>query len=191
MKNIKVFRGFSFIELVMVMAIIGILAGAGTWIMGYTVKNSVFIPNQLNMDKLANDALEVMIEGDGQARGLRFSRIISTIAANQVAFINQDGVAIIYRWDTSANRLYRKIGSAAETIIPAYASGLSGVTLSGKSGVLFTYYDANEALTSNAANVRRIKMILIAKSGTGLYNDWQGQSEQVSSVAVKRLGVGL
>jgi hypothetical protein len=29
-------------------------------------------------------------------------------------------------------------------------------------------------------------MILIAKSGTGLYNDWQGLSEQASSVSVKK-----
>jgi len=186
-KNLKALKGFSFIELLMVIAIIGILSGAGAWIMGYTVKNSVFIPNQLNMDKLANDALGVMIEGDGQARGLRFARVITGISASQVTFINQDGLAIIYRWDTGTNKLYRKIGAAAEVIMPAYASGLSGVTISGKSGTLFTYYDANEAITATAANVRRVRMILIAKSGTGLYNDWEGQSEQACSVSIDRL----
>jgi len=187
MKDSKLLRGFSFIELIMVIAIIGVLSGAGAWIMGYTVKNSVFIPNQLNMDKLANDALEIMIEGDVQARGLRFARIISGIAANQITFINQDNLTIIYRWDTGSNKLYRKIGAAAEAAMPAYASGLSGVTLSGKSGALFTYYDASEAVTATAANVRRVRMIVIAKTGTGLYNDWQGQSEQASSIAVKKL----
>ena len=171
----------------MVIAIIGVLSGAGAWIMGYTVKNSVFIPNQLNMDKLANDALDIMIEGDGQAKGLRFARVISAIAVNQVTFVNQDSVTIIYRWDTGLNKLYRKIGAAAETVIPAYLSNLSGVTLSGKSGTLFTYYGANEAITATAVNVRRIRMILIAKSGTGLYNDWEGQSEQASSVSIDRL----
>jgi len=187
MKNSKLLRGFSFIELIMVIAIIGVLSGAGAWIMAYTVKNSVFIPNQMNMDKLANDALEIMIEGDAQARGLRFARVINGIAANQVTFINQDNVTIIYRWDTGSNKFYRKIGAAAEAAMPAYASGLSAVTLSGKSGALFTYYDANEAVTSTAANVRRIRMIVIAKTGTGLYNDWQGQSEQASSISVKKL----
>ena len=171
----------------MVIAIIGVLAGAGAWIMVYTVKNSVFVPNQMNMDKLANDALDIMIEGDGQTHGLRFARVISAIASNQVTFINQDSVTIIYRWDTGLNKLYRKIGTAAEVVMPAYASTLASVTLSGKSGTLFTYYDANEAVTATAANVRRIRMILIAKSGTGLYNDWEGQSEQASSVSIDRL----
>jgi prepilin-type N-terminal cleavage/methylation domain-containing protein len=187
MNNPKPLRGFSFIELIMVIAIIGVLSGAGAWIMVYTVKNSVFIPNQLNMDKLANDALEVMIEGDAQARGLRFARVISGIAVNQVTFINQDDLAIIYRWDAGTNKLYRKIGAGAEAVMPAYASGLTGVTLSGKSGALFTYYDTNEAVTATAANVRRIRMIIIAKTGSGLYNDWQGQSEQASSVTINRL----
>ena len=135
----------------------------------------------------ANDALDIMIEGDGQAKGLRFARVISAIAVNQVTFVNQDSVTIIYRWDTGLNKLYRKIGAAAETVIPAYLSNLSGVTLSGKSGTLFTYYGANEAITATAVNVRRIRMILIAKSGTGLYNDWEGQSEQASSVSIDRL----
>ncbi|MDD5505640.1 MAG: prepilin-type N-terminal cleavage/methylation domain-containing protein [Candidatus Omnitrophica bacterium] len=186
MNNHKM-RGFSFIELIMVIAIIGVLSGAGAWIMVYTVKNSVFVPNQLNMDKLANDALGVMIEGDAQARGLRFARVISGIAVNQVTFINQDDLAIMYRWDAGTNKLYRKIGAAAEAVVPAYASGLTGVTLSGKSGAIFTYYDTNEAVTATAANVRRIRMIIIAKTGTGLYNDWQGQSEQASSVTINRL----
>lgn len=174
-------------EAVMFMLIIAVLAGATAWIMAYTVQNSVFIPNQLNMDKLANDALNIMIEGDDQAKGLRFSRVVSAIAVNQLTFTNQDGVVVVYRWDTAANKLYRKIGALAEAVIPSYFSNTTGVTLSGKSGALFTYYDSAEAVTAAAADVRRIRIILIAKSGTGLYNDWQGQSEQASSVALDRL----
>jgi prepilin-type N-terminal cleavage/methylation domain-containing protein len=187
MSNNKFLKGFTLIELIMVISIIAILAGSGAWLMANTVKNSVFIPNQLNMDKLANDALEMMIEGDAQARGLRFARVISSLAVNQVTFFNQDGLTIIYRWDTGLNKLYRKIGAGAEAIMPGYASSLAGVTLSGKSGTLFSYYDANEAVTATPANVRRIRMILIAKTGTGLYNDWQGSSEQASSIAIDRL----
>jgi len=85
------------------------------------------------------------------------------------------------------NKLYRKIGAAAEDIIPSYVSGAAGISLSGKSGDLFTYYDSSEAVTATAANVRRIRIILIAKSGTGLYNDWEGLSEQASSVSIDRL----
>jgi type II secretory pathway pseudopilin PulG len=187
MKKYRAHKGFTLIEAVMLILIIAVLAGSTSWIMALTVKNSVFIPNQLNTDKLASDALDVMIEGDSQAKGLRFAKVVSAIAANQVTFTNQDNVVIIYRWDTVANKLYRKIGAAAEAPIPTYSSNMAGVTLSGKSGTLFTYYDSSEAVTAVAANARRIRMILIAKSGTGLYNDWEGQSEQASAIAIKRL----
>lgn len=180
-------KGFTIIEAIMFMLIIAVLSGATFLIMAYTVKNSVFIPNQLNMDKLANDTLNIMIEGDSQAKGLRFARVVSAIAVNQVTFTNQDGIVIIYRWDTGLNKLYRKIGAAAEAAIPSYFSNTTGVSLNGKSGTLFTYYDSADTVTATAANVRRIQIILIAKSGTGLYNDWQGQSEQDTSIAVKKL----
>ncbi len=191
-------KGLSLIELIMVIAIIAVLAGSSSWIMAYTVKNSVFIPNQLNMDKLANDALDIMVEGNvvrskvsdtiiSGSNGLRFARVISAISANQLTFINQQGITVIYRWDTGTNQLYRTVGLVPEAIIPAYISSLPGATISGKSGVMFTYYDSADVVTATPANVRRIRMILIAKSGTGLYNDWEGQSEQATAIAVKRL----
>jgi prepilin-type N-terminal cleavage/methylation domain-containing protein len=179
-------KGFTLIELIMVMAIIGILAGSGAWLMAYTIKNSVFIPNQLNMDKLVKDALDIMIEGDSQAKGLRFCKVISAIAADQITFTNQDDLPIIYHWNTTSNKLFRSINGAAEAALPYYSS-LAGITMTGKSGALFTYYDSAfpEAVTANPANVRRIRIILIAKTGTGLYNDWQGSSEQATSIAVR------
>jgi len=186
MNKLEAGKGWALIEAIMALAIIGILAGAGAWLMAYTVQNSVFMPNQLNMDKLASDALNIMIEGDAQAKGLRFSRVINTLAANRVDFINQDARAVYYRLDLPTSKLYRSIDGALEAALPYYSSA-AGITLNGKSGALFTYYDTNDAVTAAAANVRRIRIILIAKSGTGLYNDWQGQSEQASSVALKRL----
>lgn len=179
-------RGLTLIELIMVIAIIAILAASSSFIMAYTVKNSVFIPNQLGMDKLASDAIDIMVDGDAQAKGLRFSRTISAIAANRVDFIDGDGKTVYFRLDTGTSKLYRSINGAAEANIPGYSS-LAGLSLTGKSGTLFTYYDSANAVTAAAASVRRIQIILIAKSGTGLYNDWEGQSEQASSIAIKRL----
>lgn len=178
-------NAFTLIELVMVIVIIGVLSVSGAWLMTYFVRNSVYIPNQLNTDMAASDALKIMIEGDSQAKGLRFSRIIDAIPDNyRITFTNQDDQSISYRLDTATNTLYRSINAGAQARIPYYA--VSGVGIVGKSGALFTYYDANEDVTAVAANVRRIAIHLIASTGSGSYNDWQGQSGQGSSIAVKK-----
>lgn len=183
-QRIRSRRGFTLIELIMVLVIIGILASAGSYVLAYVVQNSVFMPNQLNMDMLVADAADIMFEGDQQAKGLRFSKAITNIQAYQVTFQNQDDQTIRYRLNTNNNRLYRSINGAAEQLLPYYIA--SGASLLAKNNRLFTYYDANNVVTSNPLNVRLITATLIARTGTGLYANWEGQSEQASAVAVKR-----
>jgi hypothetical protein len=137
------------------------------------------------MDMLASDALDIMIDGDSQVGGLRFSRSITAIQDYQVTFMDEDNQSVVCRLDTIANKLYRSVNGGAEALIPYYAAP-SAISISGKNNKLFTYYDANEAVTAVPANVRRISITLIAKTGSGSYDEWQGQSEVSTSVAVKK-----
>ena len=178
-------RGLTLIEFTMVTAIIGVLSASGLYILMPFVQNGVFIPQQMNMDMIAANALDIMIEGDSQAKGLRFSRALSIIQDYQITFINHDSQTVRYRLDTGTNKLYRSINGGTESVIPGYVPP-SGVSLSGKSNRLFTFYDANELITAVPNNVRWIAMTLTAKTGSGLYKDWEGQSEQSSSIAVNR-----
>ena len=181
-------KAFTFIELIMTIAIVGILALSGAYVLVYVVQNSVFIPNQLNMNMMASDAMDLMIEGDTAVPGLRFSRAITSIPDGyQVTFINQNNQTVRYRFDPVTSRLWRCIGTcppSAETLIPYYVK--PGTSLLGKNNKLFEYFDAAEAPTITPANVRWIRMTLIAQTGTGSYSNWEGQSEQMTSVAVNR-----
>ncbi|MBU2102116.1 MAG: prepilin-type N-terminal cleavage/methylation domain-containing protein [Candidatus Omnitrophota bacterium] len=176
-------KAFTFIELVMVILIIGIIAAAGAWLLMYVVQNAVFIPNRLTTDMLAQNALNVIIEGDTVARGLRFSANITTSQPNTLIFTNQDNQLVNYT--VTGNKLYRQINASAPALSPAYQVGAIGV--SGRNGTLFTYYDANDVATATAASVRRVRIDVTVLTGTGSYADWQSSSNQSSSVSVKRL----
>ena len=177
--------GFTLIELVMVILLTGILSMAGYHIFTFAIRNTFFIPNQAQADLAAASAMETMIEGDSPTvHGLRFSKSVTAIAANQVDVTDQEDVALRFRLDTGTGRLYRKIGAAAETMIPYFMP--PEVKFSGSGGALFIYRDASEAVTADPANVRRIEIDLIAQQGAGSADNFQGRSRQRSSVQVNR-----
>ena len=182
-------KGFTLIELIMVIVIIAIISVLSAYLMLYLVQNGIFIPNKLNMDMIASDALDIMVEGDSSAKGLRFSKSITDIQDNQISFNNQDDQSVVYRLDTGIQKLYRSIAGGSETLIPYYVE--TEINITGKDNKLFIYYnDIDNEInpgTGDPADVRRIRINLTARTGTGLYENWEGQSELASSITVKRL----
>jgi Tfp pilus assembly protein PilE len=177
-------KGFTLIELVMIVVLTGLLAMAGFHIFQFAVRNSFYLPNQVQADLVAAEALEIIVEGDSLAKGLRFCKLVTTAAANQVIVTNQDNKTISYRLDTGTGKLYRKVDTAAEVMIPYFMAG--DMTLSGVGGSLFTYYDSADAVTATPASVRRINIDLMAQNGTGSSDKYEGISQQGSSVKVNK-----
>ena len=183
-------NGLSLIEMVVTILVVGILAACGAAVLMYVVRNAVFIPNQINMNMMASDALDLMIEGDTTAPGLRFSRAITDIQDNQVTYIYRDQLGanhtVVFQFNPVTSRLSRSIDGQPALPIPYYIK--PGISLLVKNNRLFTYYDSAEPLnmTATPADVRWITMTLVAQTGTGSSSNWEGQSEQMSSVAVYR-----
>lgn len=187
--------GFTLIEVVMVILILGLLSVAGIHLMNFMLRNTFFLPNQVQANMVAADALEIMIEGDSQAKGLRFCKSITTAGANQIVFTNQgvvtnlDSQTITY--NLSGGVLTRTIAPGGASMIPYFMDpGRMALAGTGAAGALFTYYDSNDVLLSQpvtAANVRRISINLRAQNGAGLSDNYQGSSQQSTSVKVYNL----
>ena len=184
-------RGFTLIELVMIILITSVLSLAGVHLMQFVVRNSFYLPNQVQADLVAAEALEIIVEGDAQAKGLRFCQAVSIATANQVQVTNQgvltnlDSQVITY--DLTGGILTRKIDSGAATKIPYFMAADMTISGAGTGGALFTYYGLNDTLLTQpvtAANVRRIDINLIAQNGTGSSDKYEGTSQQNTSVKV-------
>lgn len=183
-KCLRSLTGFTLIEAVMTVLIISIVTVGGLYLMPQVLKNTFYLPNQVQADMVAASALEIMVEGDKEACGLRFSKEITTAGANNVIFTDQNGGAMQFRLDTGTGLLYRKIGGGAEAVIPYFMP--AHMTFSGVSGSLFSYYDASNVSTAVVADVRRIDIQLTAKTGTGSFDKMEGQSRQSTSIKVNR-----
>ncbi len=191
MPSLNCKAGFTLIELVMIILITSVLSLAGVHIMQFVVRNSFYLPNQVQADLVAAEALEIIVEGDSAAHGLRFCHQVTTALANQVVVINQgvlttlDNQTIIY--DLSGGILTRKIDAGAATPIPYFKAADMVISGGGVGGALFTYYDVSDNLLTQpvtAANVRRININLIAQNGTGSSDKYEGTSQQSTSVKV-------
>lgn len=169
----------------MVVAILAILSVPGAYIMSYLVQNSVFIPNKLNVDMIGHDAMDAIIEGDQEAKGLRFSRLLTIAANSSVVFKNTDNQTVGFNWDAANKKIYRSINAGLQEMIPYYLAGnISIINIA--SDPIFTYYDINEAVTTDPASARRVEVGFRIESGTGNFSDWQGRTDQFSSVAVRK-----
>jgi prepilin-type N-terminal cleavage/methylation domain-containing protein len=180
-------RSFTLIELVITMLIIGILAGVGSSIIVSVVQDLMYAPKNLNMDMLAQDAMEKIIGGDSNlAHGLRFSKQITAIAANSITFIDQDGKTVVVTLNTGTNKLTRTINAVADNTFLYYSAPADIGFFVGRNAAVFLYYDSAGSVTAIAANVRRVGVNFIARTGTGNFSDWQGKAEISSSIRTSK-----
>ncbi len=175
--------GFTLIELVMVVAIVGILAASTAQLMLFLVQSGIYLPNQANVEMIAAEALDRMIDGDIKAGGLRWGRRVLFLRRNRIVFVDHEGRIVDLRWNPLGRMLRSVNGGPAEPLV-SYAG--KGIRMSGKGGRVFTGYDAFGRVTTDPRRVRAVTVALVVWMGSGSFQRGEGRVEALSGAAVPR-----
>lgn len=145
----------------MVISIIGILAGIGSWLVIFFADNFLYLPNKLNMDMVFSDVFEIICEGDSSSGGLRFSNDTLVSNPNRIRFTDQYGNNVVIR--ASSNKIRRNINWEGLEPIPYYTP--LSLNITGKDGKAFEYYDEYGNITTETSAVKRVEIHLEADMG--------------------------
>ena len=146
-------HGFTLVELIMVMVILGIIAATGAQMMGNGFKAYFTGKDITEMDGQARVALERMTR---ELRSVRAPTDLTLVPANEITFVDVDGAAIRYCMGAVGGCP----GVAGD--LTRNAQPLS----SGISNLAFTYLDRAASATAAASAVYYIGVSFTATQGT-------------------------
>ncbi|MBM3248617.1 MAG: hypothetical protein FJZ10_04270 [Candidatus Omnitrophica bacterium] len=201
LKNIKNKESATLIELIIVILLVAVIGAsiAGTVI--FFIQMFVFSPRQLDVQKIANELIFTMIEGNKDIRGMRYARkVINGTSATQFLYTYgyptaSDQLSVRLRWNASDKHIYRSTSTnggatwSSESLVPYYIS--PAITIDGKDtpSVIFSYKKANDADwifgTDPYAFIRRVVISINVKSGTGVFGALEGSFNTTASVEIK------
>ena len=192
--------GVTLVEVVIVIAVAAILGTAFASVMVPMMNFYFYYPQSSRVNNAGADVLQIILEGDEKARGLRFASIPCTLPAGGSSRIsvatattltyhhamtdacgnggtNSNSVALAY--NAGSQTVTRSINGAAAAVIPYYATAASGIQINPPSGInFFRYFDAagtDLGAAPAVGSIRRVDVTLIASSGTGLVKHSAGQ----------------
>lgn len=140
----KKYSGFTLIELVIVIVILGIIAVASSQMLNTGLNAYITGKNIIDAGQQARLGIERMVR---DIHAVRSSSDISSATASQFAFTDTSGNSITY--SLSGSSLMRN----------------SQVLADGISNLALTYFDLNGASTSTPANIRYITISLTITQG--------------------------
>ena len=203
-KSRKDKKGATLIELVITMVLLAIIGATLFGVIIFFVQLFMYSPRQLDTQKIGQELENIMIEGNQDIRGLRWTRVVLDASAAQFSYIYgyptiSDGQAVRLRWNAADKKIYRSTSSngggswSAETIIPVYLLNNSSISIDGKdtSGVIFTYKKAGDIAwvsgTDALTDIRAVIISINVKTGAGSFANFQGSSNITASAEIKSL----
>ena len=138
-------RGWTLIELIMVLVVFGIVATIGATMMSGMFRSYFLARDITNSDAQSRVAFERMTRELRQIRSAAATDL-DVAAAAQVRFIDSDGNGVCFYRDAATNRLMRSADGPATACGTTLPQPLSDFV----SGLNFFYY-ANDGITTTAA----------------------------------------
>jgi len=187
---VKTKKAATFIELVVTILILTIIGSASVAFFAPIVNILFYSPSQLMVDQTAQELISILVEGDSQAKGLRFTKSITSADEDDITFITWDDDTVRYRWDATEKRIYRDINSQGEMLVPASYYG--DITVTGQSSdvEIFQYYDASVSKlsvpVSDETDIEAIRMNLTLVAGSGSVKEHKGRIDVKSGVDIKQ-----
>ena len=191
---VKTKKAATIIELVVTILILTIIGSASVAFFVPVANILFYSPSQLMVDQTAQELISILVEGDNQAKGLRFTKSISVDAdEDDITFTTWDGDKVKYRWDATEKRIYRNINDQGEALVPASYYGDITVTGQSSDPEIFQYYDASASKlsvpVSDETNIEAIRMDLTLVAGSGIVKEYKGRIDVKSGVDIKQFGV--
>lgn len=195
-------KGATLIELVMLIIILAIIGVTVSGVVIFFAQLFMYSPRQLDTQKIGQELSDIMVEGNQDARGIRFTRSIIDASSQQFSYIYgyptaQDGQGVRFRWNAADSHIYRSTSSdsgvtwSTQTVVPYYLLNNIATTIDGKdaSGVIFTYKKAADADWVSGVDalstIRRVIIGVKVQTGSGAFSGFQGSSNITSSVEIK------
>lgn len=199
-KNIRNKKAATLVETIMIILVIAIVGATVAGGVVFFVQLFIYSPRQLDVQKVGERLNNIMIEGDQDIRGIRYTR--NVIDASDIQFsytygypTSDDQLSVRFRWDGTVKHIYQSTSTdqgsswSTEAVIPYHMP--SSITIDGKDtpSVIFTYKKANDAAwvsgSDDLVDIRRLILSINAKSGAGNFADFQGTTDITSSIEIK------
>jgi hypothetical protein len=203
-------RGAALMEMVVTILIIAILAGVTSGMFMSLMQVFIYLPNEIMARSVAQEAMVGLIEGTANIKGARSAYDITWQATNLVFAChigypaNNDKRALTLAGPSSPTRCMLRLcsslgdpvtgppggGSGNLEYLPYYAN-TAGITVGQRPLYpYFRYYDRRgnqlSVPVATLTDITFVEINLVVRTGSGLFQDWQGSYTLTSGVDIKQ-----
>ena len=194
-------RGFTLVELIVVLLVASIAASAFVGLMIPQVNLFFFLPQRIRIQSTAADLLDIVLDGDNSAKGLRYAgpttstnNAITAASTSSLTYtylgngaVNLTTVVLTY--NPGNHTVTRQIDGGSTLTIPYYATAASDILIDPAETIFFRYYNASgtefSPIVATLPNIYRVDVPVKVNSGSGKVKESEGNILMKSGTEIK------